>query len=47
LQAIYKGELHKTPRNSAVDFVKAVLIYLKNYFERADLKEIGSGYSHH
>jgi len=39
LAAIYNKPLHKAPRGSAVDFVKAVLIYIKNYSERFDLQE--------
>lgn len=35
LAAIYHGPLYKTPRNSVIDYVKAALIYLKNYKERA------------
>jgi hypothetical protein len=34
LAAIYHKPLYKVPRSSALDFVKAVLIYLKNYSER-------------
>jgi hypothetical protein len=36
LKSFYTGELHKTPRNSPIDFFKAILIYLKNYSERWD-----------
>jgi hypothetical protein len=39
LEAIYRGPLHKTPRSSPFEFVKAVMIYLKNYSVRADLAE--------
>jgi len=39
LAAIYNKPLHKAPRSSAVDFVKAILIYIKNYSERFDLQE--------
>jgi hypothetical protein len=34
LVAIYHKPLYKLPRSSAVDFVRAVLIYVKNYSER-------------
>jgi hypothetical protein len=34
LAAIYHKPLYKVPRSSAIDFAKAVLIYLKNYSER-------------
>jgi hypothetical protein len=36
LQAIYRGPLHKIPRNKAMDYIKAGLIYIKNYSERED-----------
>jgi hypothetical protein len=39
LKAIYHLPLYKIPRSSPLDFVKAVLIYLKNYSERFDLLE--------
>jgi hypothetical protein len=45
LKAIYHLPLYKTPRSSPIDFVKAVLIYLKNYFQRFDLGERRSGSS--
>jgi len=35
LTAIYDKPLYKTPRNSAMDYVKAGLIFLKNYSERS------------
>jgi len=41
LKAIYHQPLYKTPRSSPIDYVKAVLIYLKNYSERFDLVETG------
>jgi len=34
LAAIYHKPLYRAPRSSVLDFVKAVLIYLKNYSER-------------
>jgi len=37
LQVVYFKPLYKAPRTSAINFVKAVLIYLKNYSERAEL----------
>jgi hypothetical protein len=40
LEAIYRGALYKAPRSSALEFVKAVLIYLKNYSERLDIAEL-------
>jgi hypothetical protein len=39
LAAVYRKPLYKAPRSSNVDFVKAVLIYIKNYSERFDLQE--------
>jgi len=39
LAAIYTKPLYTAPRSSAVDYAKAVLIYLKNYSERMDLQE--------
>jgi hypothetical protein len=36
LKSIYRGSLYKTPRSSPFDFIKAALIYLKNYSERWD-----------
>ena len=39
LKSIYSKPLYKLPRNSW-DFMKAVLIYLKNYSERADVQEL-------
>jgi hypothetical protein len=39
LKAIYHLPLYEIPRSSPLDFVKAVLIYLKNYSERFDLLE--------
>lgn len=39
LESLYQGELYRTPRNSPVDFLKAILIYMKNYSERWDLNE--------
>jgi hypothetical protein len=39
LTSTYRGKLHQVPRGSAVDFVKATLIYLKNRSERWDLKD--------
>lgn len=39
LRAIYTLPLYKIPRNSPVDYAKAVLIYLKNYSERVDIVE--------
>jgi hypothetical protein len=35
LRAIYRGPLYKVPRNSPFEYVKAAMIYLKNYPERA------------
>jgi len=37
LEAVYHKPLYKAPRTSAINSVKAVLIYLKNYSERAEL----------
>jgi adenylyl-sulfate kinase len=37
LSSVYRGPLHQTPRNSPVDYAKAVLIYVKNYSERIDI----------
>jgi hypothetical protein len=37
LKSVYHKPLYKTPGNSAFDFVKAVLIYLKNYSHRAEV----------
>jgi hypothetical protein len=39
LAAIYTKHLYKAPRSSSVDFIKAVMIYLKNYSSRFDLQE--------
>ena len=39
LAAIYNKPLYKAPRSSVIDYVKAVLIYIKNYSERFDLQE--------
>ena len=39
LKAIYHLPLYKMPRNSPLDYLKAVLIYLKNYSERFDIVE--------
>jgi hypothetical protein len=39
LKAIYHLPLYKIPRSSPIDFLKAVLIYLKNYSERLDVVE--------
>jgi hypothetical protein len=39
LRAIYHLPLYRIPRNSPIDFLKAVLIYLKNYSERLDIAE--------
>jgi hypothetical protein len=39
LAAVYNKPLYKAPRSSVTDYVKAVLIYLKNYSERFDLQE--------
>jgi hypothetical protein len=36
LEAVYTKSLYKNPRPSSLDFVKAVLIYLKNFNERKD-----------
>jgi len=37
LKSVYYKPLYKTPRNSAFDFVKAALIYLKNYSQRIEV----------
>lgn len=37
LKAVYHKPLYKTPRSSAVNYVKAALIYIKNYSGRVDL----------
>jgi hypothetical protein len=39
LAAVYNKPLYKAPRSSALDYLKAVLIYIKNYSERFDLQE--------
>jgi hypothetical protein len=39
LESTYRGPLYKVPRSSPVDYFKAVMIYLKNYSERADIHE--------
>jgi len=39
LEEVYHGSLYRKPRKSAVDWVKAVLIYVKNYSERLDLEK--------
>jgi|HubBroStandDraft_1064217.scaffolds.fasta_scaffold170186_1 hypothetical protein len=39
LRAIYKKPLYKAPRSSTFDYIRAVLIYVKNYSERLDLQE--------
>ena len=39
LAAIYTKPLYRAPRSSAIDYIKAVLIYIKNYSERMDLRE--------
>ena len=39
LKAIYHLPLYTLPRNSFIDYLKAALIYLKNYSERYDLME--------
>lgn len=38
LKAIYRGELYKVPKSSLKDYVKACLIYLKNYSQREDYR---------
>jgi hypothetical protein len=38
LEAVYHKPLHRNPRNSAMKHVKAMLIYLKNYPERLDIR---------
>ena len=37
LKAIYRKPLYKSPRNSLVKHITAILIYLKNYSERLDV----------
>lgn len=37
LEVIYHKPLHQAPRASAINSIKAVLIYLKNYSERAEV----------
>jgi hypothetical protein len=39
LEVVYHKTLRKVPRSSAVDFIKAGLIYVKNYSERIDIGE--------
>jgi hypothetical protein len=39
LAAIYHNPLYKRPRSSAIDYLKAWLIYIKNYPQRFDLVE--------
>lgn len=39
LEAVYYKPLYKAPRVSAVNFAKALLIYVKNYSERAEVAE--------
>ena len=39
LASVYRGPLHRRPASSASGVAKAVLIYLKNYSERADVKD--------
>jgi hypothetical protein len=39
LEAVYNKPLYKSPRTSAINSVKAVLIYMKNYSERAEVAE--------
>jgi hypothetical protein len=39
LKAIYHLPLYKIPRSSPIDYLKAVLIYWKNYSERMDIAE--------
>lgn len=39
LKAIYHLPLYKIPRSSPIDYLKAILIYLKNYSERMDIAE--------
>jgi Sulfotransferase family len=39
LKAIYHQPLYKMPRSSPIDYLKAILIYLKNYSERMDIAE--------
>jgi hypothetical protein len=39
LSSTFHGKLHTVPRGSPADFLKAVLIYLKNRSERWDLNE--------
>ena len=38
LASVYRGQLYRRPVSSAPGVAKAVLIYLKNYHERADAK---------
>ena len=37
LKHIYRKPLYRTPASSTRDFIKAVLIYLKNYSQRIDV----------
>lgn len=39
MTAIYNKPLYKAPRSSVFDYLKAMLIYCKNYSERMDLRE--------
>lgn len=39
LKSIYRLPLYKMPRSSPIDYVKAAVIYLKNYSERFDIVE--------
>jgi hypothetical protein len=39
LASVYRGPLHRRPVSSVSGVAKAVLIYLKNYSERADVKD--------
>jgi hypothetical protein len=36
LKMVYRGPLHTIPRSAPIDYAKAILIYLKNYSQRAD-----------
>ena len=40
LESVYHKPLYKNPRNSLFKHAKAVAIYLRNYSERLDLKEV-------
>jgi hypothetical protein len=42
LAAVYSKPLYKAPRSSAIDYVKAMAVYIKNYSERFDLQENNS-----